>query len=153
MVRLYDAQVMHARLWPKRHVFTHRVFCFAVELSAFGRIGEGLALLGEKGWAPYQLHAADFLPAAEVFGAEGIPQDFGGPAAPLDQRVRAFCAAHGETLDPTARITLIAMPRAFGKSYNPVVFFLVHQGGRLLSTPFGGDADPSDNHKIHRGCS
>ena len=131
MVRLYDAQVMHARLWPKRHGFTHRVFCFTVELSAFGRIGEGLALLGEKGWAPYQLHAADFLPAAAVFGAEGVPQDFGGPAATLDQRVRAYCAAHGETLAPTARITLIAMPRAFGKSYNPVIFFLVHQDGRL----------------------
>ena len=78
MVRLYDAQVMHARLWPKRHGFTHRVFCFAVELSAFGRIGEGLTLLGEKGWAPYQLHAADFLPAAAVVGATR-PTDVGKP--------------------------------------------------------------------------
>ena len=122
---------MHARLWPKRHGFTHGVFCFAVDLGAFGRIGRGLALLGEGGWAPYQLRAQDFLPSADVFGAEGVPQAFGGPAADLAQRVRAFCAAHGETLAADARLTLIAMPRAFGKSYNPVVFILVQQAGRL----------------------
>lgn len=131
MVRLYDAQVMHARLWPRPHGFTHSVFCFAVELGAVGQIGRGLALLGERGWAPYQIREQDFLPAAELFGAEGIPQDFGGAGATLADRVRAFCIAHGESLLPTARITLLAMPRAFGHAYNPVVFFFIHQAGRL----------------------
>ena len=131
MVRLYDAQVMHARLWPQRHGFTHRVFCFAVETTAFGSVGQGLRLLGEGGWAPYQLRQRDFLPAATVFGAEGVPQAFGGTDADLAGRVRAFCAAHGEPLATDARITLVAMPRAFGKSYNPAVFFLIHQAGRL----------------------
>ena len=75
--------------------------------------------------------APALLRAATVCGPEGVPQAFGGPGADLAQRVRAFCAAHGEALASDARLTLIAMPRAFGQSYNPVVFFLVHQGGRL----------------------
>jgi DUF1365 family protein len=131
MVRLYDAQVMHARLWPKRHGFTHAVFCFAVETTDFGTIGRGLALLGEKGWAPYQLRQADFLPAAAVHAPEGTPQGFGTTDADLAARVRAFCAAHGETLADDAQITLVAMPRAFGHGYNPAIFLLVRQAGRL----------------------
>jgi len=131
MVRLYDAKVMHARLWPKPHGFTYRVFCFAADLGEFGAIGRGLCLLGEDGWAPYQLRQSDFLPAAEVCGPEGTPQAFGGPGADLAGRVRAFCAAQGETLPADAQITLVAMPRAFGRSYNPVVFLLVSVGGRL----------------------
>lgn len=131
VVRLYDAHVMHARLWPKRHGFTHRVFCFALETTDFATVGQGRRLLGRDGWAPYQLRQQDFLPAATVHGPEGLPQAFGDGSADLAGRVRAFCAAHGATLAADARITLVAMPRAFGKSYNPAVFFLIHQDGRL----------------------
>ncbi len=131
MVRLYDADVMHARLWPKRNAFTHSVFCFAIDLNEFGKIGQGLAMLSESGWAPYQIREQDFLPRAEVFQPEGIPQSFGDDGDSLAKRVHAFCAAHGEILPSDATITLVAMPRAFGKSYNPVIFFLISVAGQL----------------------
>jgi len=131
MVRLYDAQVMHARLWPKGHAFTHHVFCFAVDTRDFGEVGRGLRLLGETGWAPYKVRQEDFLPAGTLCAPEGQPTDFGAPGADLDARVRSFCAARGTTLAPDARITLVAMPRAFGRSYNPAIFILVQENGRL----------------------
>ena len=131
MARLYDAEVMHARLWPKRNTFTHSVFCFAIDLSDFGKIGEGLAMLSESGWAPYQIRQEDFLPRAEIFQPEGTPQSFGKAGDSLAGRVHAFCAAHGEVLPSDAAITLVAMPRAFGKSYNPVIFFLISVAGQL----------------------
>ena len=131
MVRLYDAEVMHARLWPKRNAFTHSVFCFAIDLNDFGKIGKGLALLSESGWAPYQIREEDFLPRAEIFQPEGTPQSLGQPSESLSQRVHAFCAAQSEPLPPDAQITLVAMPRAFGKSYNPVIFFLIQVAGKL----------------------
>jgi len=131
VARLYDAQVMHARLWPKAHRFTHAAFACAVEPAEFPELGRGRWLLGRR-WSPYAFRDQDFLPAAPLFQPEGAPQAFGAPSADLAARVRAFCAAQGEALPETARITLVAMPRAFGKSYNPAVFFLVTVAGELL---------------------
>ncbi len=116
---------MHARLWPRPHRFTHRVFCFTIPLQEWGSIGRGLWLLNQGGWAPYQLRQQDFLPRGAVFQPEGLEQKFGEEGDTLDQRVRAFCQSQGEALPAEAEITLVAMPRAFGKSYNPVVFFLI----------------------------
>ena len=120
MARLYDAAVMHARLWPKQHHFTHGAFAFAVDLEEWDRLGRGRLLLGGA-WRPYQFRDQDFLPAAEMFKPEGTPQDFGKPGDRLAERVRAFCRAQGEPIPPDAKVQLVAMPRAFGKSYNPVV--------------------------------
>jgi hypothetical protein len=57
---------------------------------------------------------ADFLPAGEVFQPEGPAHAFAG--ATLAERFRAFAKAHGEPVPEHAEITLVAMPRAFGKS-------------------------------------
>ena len=121
---------MHARLWPKAHRFTHAAFACAVEPGEFGQLGRGRWLLGRR-WSPYAFRDQDFLPAAPLFQPEGTPQAFGPATSGLDARVRAFCAAQGEPLPATARVTLVAMPRAFGKSYNPAVFFLITVDGEL----------------------
>jgi DUF1365 family protein len=130
MPRLYDAEVMHARLWPKRHDFTHAAFACAVEAEKVNATRGGRCMLGGK-FSPYCFRDADFLPAAEVFQPEGVTQDFGQPGDTLDGRFRAFVAAQGEPLPTRAEITLIAMPRAFGKSYNPVVFMMATVDGEL----------------------
>ena len=57
------------------------------------------------------------------------PQVFTG--ATLAERFRAFAAAHGEPLPAHAVIRLVAMPRAFGKSYNPAVFMMATVDGVL----------------------
>lgn len=131
MIRLYDATVMHARLWPKQHHFTHGAFACAVEAENLHRTRGGRWMLG-RAWSPYRFRDGDFLPTAETFQPEGVDQAFGGPGDPLPARIRAFCAAQGEPLPPEARLTLVAMPRAFGKSYNPVVFILITVEGALI---------------------
>jgi DUF1365 family protein len=128
MPRLYDAEVMHARLWPKRHDFTHAAFACAVEAEKVDATRGGRFMLG-RGASPYRYRDADFLPAGEVFQPEGTPQSFEG--ATLAARFRAFAAAHGEVLPAHAAITLVAMPRAFGKSYNPAVFLMATVDGKL----------------------
>ena len=132
MARLYEAAVMHARRWPKQHHFTHGAFAVAVDLEEWDRLGRGRLLLGGA-WRPYQFRDQDFLPAAEMFKPEGTPQDFGKPGDRLAERVRAFCRAQGEPIPPDAKVQLVAMPRAFGKSYNPVVFYLISRDGKLVS--------------------
>ena len=131
MPRLYDAEVMHARLWPKRHDFTHAAFALAVDAAALNSARGGKFMLGRR-LSPYRFRDGDFLPAAEVFQPEGPPQAFGGAGDTLAQRFRSFVAAQGEPLPAQAQITLVAMPRAFGKSYNPAVFMMASLDGRLL---------------------
>lgn len=130
MPRLYDAEVMHARLRPKRHDFTHDAFALAVNAAAVDTVRGGKFMLG-RSLSPYRFRDQDFLPAAEVFQPEGPAQDFGRPGDTLDGRFRAFAAAHGEPLPGRAAVTLVAMPRAFGKSYNPAVFLLATVDGEL----------------------
>ena len=128
MPRLYDAEVMHARLRPKRHDFTHAAFALAVDAANLAEVRGGRFMLG-RGFSPYCFRDGDFLPAAEIFQPEGVAQDFHGDT--LDRRFRAFVAAQGEPLPDRAKVTLVAMPRAFGKSYNPAVFLMATVDGAL----------------------
>lgn len=130
--RLYDCKVMHARLRPKAHRFTHNVFALAADLDTLPGLGRGLWLIGPGGWAPYQVREQDFLPRAEVFHPVAQrAEDFGRPGDGLKARVLAFCRAHGADIPDHARVTLVALPRAFGKSYNPASFHLVEVDGEL----------------------
>ena len=130
MPRLYDAEVMHARLRPKRHDFTHAAFAVAVDAATLGSVRGGRFMLGRR-YSPYCFRDQDFLPAAELFQPEGVAQNFGQAGDSLDRRFRAFVAAQGEPLPAHAQITLVAMPRAFGKSYNPAVFMMATVDGEL----------------------
>ena len=130
MPRLYDAEVMHARLRPKRHDFTHAAFAMAVDAASVNETHGGRFMLGRR-FSPYGFRDQDFLPAAEVFQPEGMAQAFGHAGDTLDGRFRAFVAAQGEPLPDRAEITLVAMPRAFGKSYNPAVFMMATVNGAL----------------------
>lgn len=132
-VRLYDCEVMHARLLPRGHRFTHAVFALAADIEALGSLGSGLRLLGAEGSrAPYQLRDRDFLPRRPVFHpATQSAASFGREGDALPARVRAFAAAHGHPLPADARVTLVALPRSFGKSYNPASFHLIESGGAL----------------------
>lgn len=132
MPRLYDAEVMHARLRPKRHDFTHAAFALAIDAAAVDAVRGGKFMLG-RAFSPYRFRDQDFLPAAEVFQPEGIPQAFGLAGETLAARFRAFAASQGEPLPERAQVTLVAMPRAFGKSYNPAVFLLATVDGQLVA--------------------
>lgn len=131
MAKLYDASVVHARLWPKQHHFTHGAFAFAVNVEEIEKVRAGGWMLG-RAWSPYSFRDSDFLPSAEIFQPEGVAPSFGQPGDLLPARVRAFCEAQGQPLPANAQVTLVAMPRAFGKSYNPVVFFLLTVDGALV---------------------
>lgn len=130
MPRLYDAEVMHARLRPKRHDFTHAAFALAVDAASLSSVRGGWFMLGRR-LSPYVFRDEDFLPPGEVFQPEGAPQDFGRAGDTLAGRFRAFAAAQGEPLPERAQVTLVAMPRAFGKSYNPAVFLMATVDGEL----------------------
>ena len=132
---LYDCDVMHARLAPREHRFTHSVFTLVADIETFANLGQGLRLLGpETSWAPYQLRDGDYLPRRPIFHPQQQTEAFfGQPNDTLPARARAFAAAHGYNVSATAQLTLVALPRAFGKSYNPVSFILITEDDQLVA--------------------
>lgn len=125
---------MHARLSPRTHRFVHDVFALAVDLDTLSELGRGLRLIGPDGWRPYQIRERDFLPRSEIFHPKQQRiDDFGQPGDTLKARVLTFCRAHGADVPECAQVTLVAMPRTFGRSYNPASFHLVSVDGELTA--------------------
>ena len=125
---------MHARLSPRTHRFVHDVFALAVDLDTLSELGRDLRLIGPDGWRPYQIRERDFLPRSEVFHPrKQHADDFGRLGDGLKARVLAFCRAQGADIPDRACVTLVAMPRAFGRSYNPASFHLLSVDGKLVA--------------------
>ncbi len=122
---LYECQVMHARLSPRRHRFAYRIFLFALDLDELDTLAGRLALFSVNGPNVYSFRERDFLPTGETLhnGASG-----GRPApagAGLKARVMAYLADRGVDL-AGGRILLVALPRVLGYHFNPVSFYFCY---------------------------
>jgi DUF1365 family protein len=119
---LYECQVRHARLSPRRHRFAYRIFLLGIDLDELPELPRRLRWFSLNRWNLHSVREADYLPIDE-------PVHNGAPAAPrattpesLATRVRRYLKARGVEL-PGGRITLVTMPRLFGYAFNPVSFY------------------------------
>ena len=104
--RIYEGEVMHARLEPARHVFRYPALFFAFDLDELEQLNGVSALLGYNRRRVVSLWDRDYL-----HGAGGIRE-----------RVRRVLAEKG--LDQgVARIELITSARYLGHAFNPVSFY------------------------------
>jgi hypothetical protein len=125
--RLYECRVLHERFLPRRHRFSYRVFYLAVDLDELSRIGRDLPLFSLGGWNVVSLHEDDYLrlqdPLHNPRGAATTPPAPSAQGGTLKQRVLAYCAQHGVTVGPGARVTLVTLPRLFGYAFNPISLY------------------------------
>ena len=112
--RIYEGQVMHARLTPARHVFRYPVYFFAFDLDELPRLG--LRLLGYNTRRPWTLRDVDY----------GRKE-----AGSLREKLLRLLAEHGIT-DDLARIELVTTARLFGYAFNPVSFYVARTAGGEL---------------------
>ena len=115
---LYFGQVMHARLSPRKHRFTYRVFSMFVDLDEIGALAKRSRLLGYNRFNLFSFHDKDFgekddeLPKAwaeRQLRRAGLPWDGG-------------------------RIGLLCFPRILGIVFNPLsVYFCHDRQGRLVA--------------------
>lgn len=104
--RIYEGEVMHARLEPARHVFRYPALFYAFDLDELEQLGGVSALLGYNRRRVVSLWDQDYL------HGEGS----------IRQRVGRVLAERG--LDQgVARIELITSARYFGHAFNPVSFY------------------------------
>ena len=108
--------VGHRRLRVRDYAFTHRVWYLALDVDEAVEVDARSRLLSVGGHGLLQLLTRDHI---------------GGPEGTLADGVRAHLQERG--FDSSGwRITLIAYPRVLGYVFNPVSFYLCHDGDGVL---------------------
>ena len=105
---LYECEVAHARLKPKRHAFNYRVFMFSVDLSALPR----LPGFSHNRFNLFSIDDKDHVDLGKPGGIRG--------------NLLAWLAAQGMSCPDDASIRLVTFPRVLGYGFNPVSFYYIH---------------------------
>lgn len=122
---LYECTVMHRRLSPREHQFTHHVFMLALDLDELDEVARRVRGFSHNRWNAYEFRDRDHLTRP------------GLESASTKANILDWIAAQGMDLpaDPAAvRVTLLTLPRVFGYVFNPVSFYFLHEAasGRPL---------------------
>lgn len=114
---------MHARLVPRPHRFSYRLFFFAFDLDELETLSRKLRLFSLGRLGLYSFLDRDYLPVDEPCHLpEGIGAMRARTGAGLKDRVVAYLCAHGIDL-AGGRVVLVTLPRILGFLFNPVSFY------------------------------
>ena len=106
---LIAGDVMHRRTRPAVNAFSYPAFCLRLPLSGLARLAEGGIALNARGLVSF--HERDHGPR---------------DGSSLDAWIRALLAREGVRAD--GEIVLYAFPRMLGYVFNPVSFWVCHDG-------------------------
>ncbi len=123
---LYECEVYHERLSPKRHQFRYQLFFMDLDLDELPQLAQRLWLFSHNAFNLYSFRDHDHL-------------NVGQPT--LRANVEAWLATQGITLPPEARIRLITLPRIAGYIFNPVCFYFI------------SDAEGQPRHAVVEVCN
>jgi DUF1365 family protein len=127
---IYDGEVMHMRLSPRRHQFRYRVWTLLLDVDRIDEVVAGLRLMRRNRFAP-----------VAFYDREHGPRD----GSPLRPWVEARLADAGRPAP--ARIAILSMPRLFGIAFNPIsVFYCRDAGGQLQSVIYEVKNTFGDQH-------
>jgi DUF1365 family protein len=111
---LYAGKVVHARLRPKRHKLSYRVFSLLLDLDEIAPLAAKLRLFAHNSAAVFSFH----------------DRDHGDGSGDLRAWVDAQLGAAGITL-AAPKITMLCYPRIFGYVFNPITVWFCHDGDDL----------------------
>ncbi|MCA9394358.1 MAG: DUF1365 domain-containing protein [Candidatus Omnitrophica bacterium] len=104
---LYELDVMHCRVAPKRHRFTHRIYMFYLDLDELDTLSQKLPLFNRNRRALFEFRDSDHI----CFGHTGVKEN-----------VLAYARGKGVN-EPIARVMLMTNVRTAGYVFNPVSFY------------------------------
>ena len=107
---LYDGEVVHQRLAPKRHRLRYRLFQLLVDLDELPALDESLRLFAHNRAALFSLHDRDHL---------------AGDGRPLRAQIEVMLADAG--IEAGGPIRLLGMPRVLGYVFNPLSVYYCHR--------------------------
>lgn len=124
--RIYECQVMHHRLEPRRHRFDYRMFMLAIDLDELAAIDRASTLFSVNAPNLFSFRESDYLPVNtarhNVSNREIEAPKSGASASTLKSRVLDYLAVNGIAL-VGGRVELVTMPRIAGYAFNPVSFY------------------------------
>jgi len=104
---LYEMDITHSRLKPKRHKFTNRIFMFYLDLDEVDQLAEELKLFSRNRYNVYTFRDQDHM-------------DWGGKN--VKENISRYLKTKG--LDGTVdRVMLLTNVRVLGYVFNPVSFY------------------------------
>jgi DUF1365 family protein len=107
---LYDCEVVHKRLHPKRHDFRYRLFYFDIDLDDLPAAGKKFRLLSHNRFNIYSLCDRDHLD----LGKDG-----------LRANLKEWMQQQGSDLHEGDKVRLLTLPRVLGYIFNPVCFYFI----------------------------
>jgi hypothetical protein len=110
---LYDCEVVHERLSPKRHGFRYRLFFMDIDLDELPALTKKLWFFSHNRWNVYGFRDADYL-------------DLG--KGDVKSNLKQHLADNGIVVPADAHIRLVTLPRMLGYLFNPVCFFFISDG-------------------------
>jgi DUF1365 family protein len=115
---LYQCQVMHQRLAPKRYALQHALFMLYLDLDEIDQLTQQLRLFSRNRWNVYSFRDDDHMPGC---GASG---------GALKQRLEQYLSSQGITLGTASRVRLLTLPRILGYVFNPIsIYFCFERDG------------------------
>ena len=113
---LYECSVMHHRLAPKVHHFSHDIFMFYLDLDEVEIVAKKIFLFGYNRRNIYSFRDADHEPAG---------------ANPLKERIVDFLRQNEIDIGPFGRVMLLTLPRVLGYVFNPVsIYYCFDESGK-----------------------
>lgn len=114
---LYECDIMHCRIKPRRHRFNHRIFMFYLDLDELDSAVYSLRLLSRNRWNIFSFHDEDHL-------------ELGGLT--VKENVLRYVQTQGLE-GKVGKIMLLTNVRTMGYIFNPVAFyFCFDQDGKPL---------------------
>ena len=107
---LYECEVVHERLHPKRHGFRYRLFFIDIDLDELPELTQRLSFFSRNAWNVYAFRDSDHLDLGK-----------GNTKANITQHL----INNGLTVPEGARIRLVTLPRVLGYLFNPVCFYFI----------------------------
>lgn len=111
---LYAGKVVHARLRPKRHKLTYRVFSLLLDLDEIGVLADRLRLFGHNKGGIFSFHDKD----------HGTGD--GNLRGWVTEQLRA-----ADILLMAPKITMLCYPRILGYVFNPLTVYFCTDGEEL----------------------
>jgi DUF1365 family protein len=110
---LLDARITHARFSPRPYTLAHDLTYLHVPITALPRLKR--RFLNRNGWGLFALN----------------DRDYGDRGADVNDWLKSAFAEVGAQV-PDGEVTLLTLPRVLGFGFNPVSFWLCHDGSGAL---------------------
>lgn len=112
MNALYECDIAHCRIKPKKHAFRYQVFMISVDIDELAGISKRIPWFSHNHFNLFSIHDADHVDAGKSGG--------------IRANLLEWLSSKNLDCPADVRIRLVTFPRVFGYGFNPVSFYFIN---------------------------